>query len=254
LVYGGNGAIATTLTFTGGSGSPYGGNNIRSAVPNASGNAVWTVGHENTSGSPNGVYYLTGSSQTQLVADNLRTVDIFGGQLYTTTASGSNTRASTVGTGLPTTAGQSFGSLNGLPTSGTGYGSIQIFDLDNAVTGFDTIYLANGTDIEKYSLVGAVWTLNNSVTATGSILDFTAAYDGSEVDIFAVTGSDLVGLSDATGYNSNISASFGSSLLAAGANYAFRGIDYAPIPEPGTWALIGFGSAFVLWRKRRRKA
>jgi hypothetical protein len=72
------------------------------------------------------------------------------------------------------------------------------------------------------------------------------------VDIFAVTATDLYRLTDTAGYNNNITSSFGSSLLSAGTNYAFRGIDVAPIPEPSTWAmLVGGLAALILLRRRR---
>ena len=255
LVYGANGSLTNTLTFTGGAGSPYGANNIRGAVPTSDGTAVWTAGHESTSGTPNGFYYLTGSSETQLVSANVRTVDIFGGQLYGTTAAGSDTRAFTIGTGLPTTTGQTLGALNGLPTSGTSYGSMQIFDLDSTVSGFDTIYLSNGNNIEKYSLVGSTWTLNNTANAGAAIMDFTASLSGSTVDIYAVTATDLFSLADTTGYNANITATFSTSLLSAGSNYVFRGIDFAPVPEPTTWALLAGGlTILTIFRRRRNQA
>jgi hypothetical protein len=253
LVYDNLGNINTTLYFTGGPGSPYGGNNIRGAIPTADGTAAWTAGDESTFGTPNGFYYLTGSSETQLVSGNVRTVDIFGGQLYGTTAAGTDTRAFTVGTGLPTTTGQTIGALTGLPTTGGNYGSMQIFDLDTTVTGFDTIYLSNGTGIEKWSLVSGTWTLNNTVTAAGTLMDFTAIQTGSTVDIYGVTATDLFSLTDTAGYNANISGTFGSSLLSAGTNYAFRGIDVAPIPEPSTWALLAGGLAVLTLLRRRRR-
>jgi hypothetical protein len=250
LVYNNQGNIQTTLTFTGGSGSPYAGNNIRGAIPTADGTAAWTAG-TGSSGS-NGTFYLTGSSETQLVGGNFRTVDIFGGQLYGTTAAGTNTRAFTIGSGLPTTSGQTIGNLPGLPTSGDTYSSMQLLDLDSTVTGFDTIYLSTNSAIEKYSLVGGTWTLNNSVTLS-NLMDFTAIQNGTTVDIYAVTATALYRLTDTAGYNANINGTFGSSLLSAGSNYFFRGIDVSPIPEPTTWALVA-GSLMVLtiFRRRRR--
>jgi hypothetical protein len=251
LVYDNLGNVNTTLTFTSGSGAPYSGNNIRSAIPTADGTAAWTAG--TGSGGSSGTFYLTGTSETQLVGGNFRTVEIFGGQLYGTTAAGSNTRAFTIGSGLPTTTGQTISNLTGLPTTGGNYGSMQIFDLDSNVAGFDTIYLSNGSGIEKYSLVSGTWTLNNTATAAGTLMDFTAIQNGSTVDIYAVTATDLFRLTDTAGYNVNISGTFGSSLLSAGTNFAFRGIDVAPVPEPSTWALLaGSLTVLTIFRRRRR--
>jgi hypothetical protein len=251
LVYDNLGNVNSTLTFTGGSGAPYSGNNIRSAIPTADGTAAWTAG--TGSGGSSGTFYLTGTSETQLVGGNFRTVEIFGGQLYGTTAAGSNSRAFTIGSGLPTTSGQSIGAMTGLPITGGNYGSMQLFDLDANVAGFDTIYLSNGNAIEKYSLVSGIWTLNNTATAAGSLMDFTAIQNGSTVDIYAVTASDLFRLTDTAGYNANISGTFGSSLLNAGTNFFFRGIDVAPVPEPTTWALLAGGLTVLTILRRRRR-
>lgn len=246
------GNISNTFTFTGGAGSPYGGNNIRGAIPNTAGTGVWTAGHENTTGTPNGFYFLDSSSETQLVSGNVRTVEIFDGQLYGTTAAGTSTRAFTIGSGLPVTANQTITDLTGLPTSGSNYGSMQIFDLDTLIPGFDTIYLSNGNNIEKWSFVSGTWTLNNSVNAGAAVMDFTASVSGSTVSIYAITASDLFSLTDATGYNANITSSFSSSLLNAGTNYAFRGIDFAPVPEPATWILLTLGAMALILRRKFR--
>jgi hypothetical protein len=249
LVYGLDGTVFNTLTFSGGAGSPYGGGSIRGATPNASGTAVWAVGQEGTTGTPNGVYALSGSSETQLLSGNFRSVDIFQGQLYGTTASGTDTRAFTVGMGLPVVSGQTLGSLAGLPVTGSGYGSVQMFDLDGS-SGLDTLYISNSNDIEKWSLVAGTWTFNNTVTSAFSIMDFTAVWNGTAVDLYAVTASDLFHVSDGSGYNSNMSSSFSSSLLSAGSNHAFRGIDFTPIPEPSAAFLGGVGLLMLLRHRR----
>lgn len=248
LIYDSSGSLANSLTFV--AGGPYAHSNIRGAIPTTTGNGAWTAG-TNASGA-NGTYYIDGSGSAQIASGNFRSVEIFDHQLYGTTAAGSHSRAFTIGTGLPTSGPASLGNFNGLPATGSYYVSMQLFDLNTTVAGFDTIYLSNGTNIEKWSLVGGTWSFNNAVSAPSPIMDFTASFNGSSVHIFAVTASNLYGLSDSSGYNGNISGSFGSSLRSAGSSYFFRGIDFAPIPESATWALFGIGAAFLLWRKRRR--
>ncbi|GAB4183067.1 MAG: hypothetical protein Fur0032_24090 [Terrimicrobiaceae bacterium] len=59
------------------------------------------------------------------------------------------------------------------------------------------------------------------------------------MNLYTVTETDLFGLTDTTGHNANISGSFGSSLLAAGANYAFRGNNFAPHPRANNMGTVG---------------
>lgn len=51
-------------------------------------------------------------------------------------------------------------------------------------------------------------------------------------------------------YAFNAEASGGTGGLEG--NFSFSGEAFASVPEPSTWALIGLGSAFVLWRMRRK--
>src|SRR6185436_4191692 len=90
------------------------GTNVRSAVTN-DGTQFW-VG-----GAANGVVYLllgtTGGVAILNAPTNVRNVEIFGGQLYGTSGSGTFVNVFTVGTGLPITAGQTATSLPGMPVA-----------------------------------------------------------------------------------------------------------------------------------------
>jgi hypothetical protein len=106
----GNVNLTTALT------DAYSGNNIRSAVADNSGN-IWTGGTASAANGP-GVRATTlgGTTSTQLstTVTNIRVVGIYNGQLYCTTQSGSNIGINTVGTGLPTTSGQTIALLPGI--------------------------------------------------------------------------------------------------------------------------------------------
>jgi hypothetical protein len=115
------------------------GNNPRAAV-SPDGLRIWLAG------AAGGVRYTTfgASSSQQLSTDskNVQFVGIFGGQLYASSQKG-DLRIATVGSGLPTTAGQSMVNLPGFPTVGAPDGFF-FADLDGT-PGFDTLYVADDT-------------------------------------------------------------------------------------------------------------
>jgi hypothetical protein len=176
-----------------------------------------------------------GSTQLSSAPTNLRQANIFGGQLYVSTASGSTVRIGTVGTGEPTTAGQTITNLPGFPTAGSPY-AFFFADLSAGVTGVDTLYVASddAAALTKYSLVGGTWMPNGTVgTDAQNYRGLTGSVSGSTVTLYATrNGNQLVSLVDSSGYNGAFSGA--PTLLAtAAALTAFRGIALAPIPEPG---------------------
>ncbi len=254
-------------------------NNPRSAVT-TDGNSIWITG------AAGGVRYATAgsSTSTQLVPTapqtltNFRQVNIFAGQLYASTNnnnSGANSvPLGTVGTGTPTTAGQTFTGLPGLPNVTGGGASSSEFsyffaDLDGS-PGVDTLYVAddgsNATfaGLDKFSLISGVWTSNGKIGASTDAYRGLAGFVGSDgtVHLFATRrggsgatgGGELVAINDASGFNGAFSGA--PTLLATAAtNEAFRGVAYVPIvvPEPATvWlSLVGGGLGCAIVRRRR---
>src|SRR2546426_1933391 len=90
--------------------------NPRSAIM-TNGNDIWV------SGAAGGVRYTTAgsttSTQLSTTPTNTRDLQIAGGQLYVSTSSGTTIRVRTVGSGTPTTSGQTITNLPGIPTSST---------------------------------------------------------------------------------------------------------------------------------------
>ena len=184
---------------------------------------------------------------------NLRNTDIFNGQLYVSTASGTAVRIGTVGTGLPTTSGQTITNLPGFPTTGTEPYEFTLFDLDASVAGPDTLYLADDGAVDaiaKFSLVGGSWAPNGTIALTAP-RGLTGFASGSTVSLFATNATGLSALTDASGYNATISGTL-TPLATAPTNTAFRGLALAPIPEPGTLlsALLGGAGLLALIRRR----
>jgi hypothetical protein len=234
---------STALTDWSDGGSP------RSVI-STNGSNLWLVGAAGgvrlaTPGS-------TTSSEVSTTVTNLRHVDIFDGQLYISTASGTAMRIAQVGTGTPTTPGQTMTSLPGVPTSGGSPVGFFMADLSTSVTGLDTLYVADdGAGLLKYSLVGGTWTATGTVGANAD--DFrgvTGTVSGSEVTLYLSGPGAISRFVDITGYNGTVSGS-ATVLANAPANTAFKGMDFAPVPEPSTLGIAGLLGVFALARRRR---
>ena len=212
------------------------GNNPRS-VASVDGSSVWLTGG---AGGIRFANFGAGTSvQLSTTVVNLRQVNIFGGQLFVSDASGSAVRVGTVGSGLPTTSGQTISNLPGFPTStGSPYGFF-LADLDPNTPGLDVAYVADdGVGLLKYSLVGGTWIANGTLgAAADAYRGLTGSVSGNTVTLYstrkggsgATGGGELVQVIDAGGYNTALSGT--PALLAtAAANTAFRGVAFAPQP------------------------
>ena len=234
----GSGTIDTTTALSDAYSGTAGNNaNIRGVI-STDGNDIWTTGTAPTANAATaGIRYTTlGSTTTTQLSTtqtNLRATNIFGGQLYVS-AGLAALRLGAVGTGTPTTSGQTITSIPGFPTVGGGTPSSpsQFFfaDLDSGVAGVDTLYISDdtgaGSGVQKYSLVGGTWTANGFV-ALATTRGLTGSVSGSSVTLYVTNGGTLQTLTDTSGYNSTINGTF-TSLATAGANTAFRGVAFVP--------------------------
>jgi len=225
-----NGNVDTTTGLT----DAATGNNPRSAI-STDGTNLWIAG------AGGGIRFATlgGSTSVQLstTVANLRQAAIFAGQIYVSDSSGSAVRLGPVGTGLPTTSGQTITNLPGFAAStGSPYGFF-FADLDPTTPGVDVLYVADDSiGLTKYSLVGGTWIANGTVgTGTDAYRGLTGVVSGGSVTLFAVRGGgsgatgggELVSLGDAAGYN----GAFGgtpTSIVKAPTMVSFRGVALAP--------------------------
>ncbi len=207
------------------------------------GTNFWTVGANG------GVMYVpfgnvatvapTQLTTTQL---NIRTVSISNGQLFIGGNTAGVTGIASVGSGTPSTAGQSATNLTNAATM-TPVG-FAFFNLETAITGTanDVLYVADNTAnaIRKFSLVSNTWVENTpSITATNGINGLTGSVVAGKVVLYATIGftqginignNSVQTLTDESGYNLPISRSL-TDLTApavAGVNYVFRGISFTP--------------------------
>jgi hypothetical protein len=195
-----------------------------------------------------GTYYTQfgNLATTQLNTGTVNNINITSGQLYVSQAS-SPRKVGTVGTGLPTTSGQTISTLPGLPSGAPK--QFAFADLDPGVPGVDVLYAADQVfggpgGIIKYSLVNGSWVSNGSVGTTNDLYDgLTIKVSGNSVTIFATRqggnnstngGGDLIKLVDASGYNGTLT---GTSTVIAITNTdkaIFKGVALVPQPAPFT--------------------
>jgi hypothetical protein len=162
-------------------------------------------------------------------------VNIFGGQLYASDSSGSAVRAETVGTGLPTTAGQTITNLPGFPTADSPY-AYYFAHLNSGVAGLNTLYVAEDTtgggQIQKYELIGGNWTAEGTITAS-AVRGLAGVTDGTIVTLHGTTGGSgatgggaLYTFTDTTG-TATVSGS-AATIATASNDKAFRGVVFIP--------------------------
>ncbi|MBF9144120.1 IPT/TIG domain-containing protein [Hymenobacter properus] len=180
---------------------------------------------------------------------NIRGVNIFGGNLYVSAASGAFQGIAQVGTGLPTTSGQTITALPGFPTA-TGPSPYGFYaaDLSTTVPGIDVIYIADdrtATDggIQKWSLVGGTWAFNGSMAASPAVairgLDGNTTSTG--VSLVASGNGGIYFVTDNTGYNvAPPTTPLTAVVPAPGSNAVFRGVAFAPVAATAAPTITSF--------------
>ncbi|MBL8756197.1 MAG: hypothetical protein JNK15_23080 [Planctomycetes bacterium] len=209
-------------------GDAYTGNNFRS-VASVDGTSFWTAG-TGTAPTPGArhVAALGASTSTQLssTVTNLRCINIWNGQLYCSSSSGAFLGVSTVGTGLPTTTGQTITSI----TTGTGASAYDFWFADA-----NTLYVAddrtNGNGgIQKWTWNGSAWVLAYTLApnATTGCRGLSGHVQGGVATLFATTTSalaEVVSVVDAG------SGSPFTTLVTAATNTAFRDVQFVRTPS-----------------------
>jgi predicted extracellular nuclease len=217
------------------------------SVASTNGTDLWLSGGS-SGASGTGVRYTTYGSTTatdltSTTLNNVRAVAIFGGQLYLSSGSGTNTfkGVDTVGTGLPTSGAQTVTRLLGLSdaVNPSTYGFF-LADLSADVAGVDTLYMADDDTttqggvgvggLKKFSLVNGTWVSNGTVGAgANKYRGLTGSVNGTSVTLFIIQNAlDLAVLTDASGYNGAF-AGTPTVVTSAGTNTAFRGVALTPV-------------------------
>ena len=199
-----------------------------------------------------GVWYYDGANYIQLTTafSAIRTLEVFNEQLYFTTAE-SPAGVYQVGSGLPTTAGQSVSLLIATP-SPRGFSISPDAKLayvadDQSVNG------QTGGGIQKWTYANGIWTkiYTHGLRANGLLVDYTPLIPVIYASSFLVSpGQDnnkLLMLTD-TGLNASA-----QELSAAGTHFIFKGLDFCPAAAPAAPQITqveqpsctsGFGKVF----------
>ncbi len=260
-----SGSVDTTTALTDAytSGGAASNANIRSAV-SSDGTQFWTTGTAAAATTASaGVRYsvLGGTTSTQLSSTptNTRVVGIANGQLYVTTASGSNIGVNSIGTGLPTSSGETTSLLPGF-SAATGTGTASPYDFwfkdANTVYVADDRTQASGGGIQKwlFNSGSGNWELAYTL-ATGS-----GSNSGARALAGSIVGADTILYATTTAASANrlvkiVDSGAGavySDLATAPTNTAFRGVEFvaASVGVPGDYNGDGKVDAadYVLWR------
>ncbi|HEV7427102.1 MAG TPA: lamin tail domain-containing protein, partial [Thermoanaerobaculia bacterium] len=194
----------------------------------------------------------TAATQLSTSPTNIRYVNVFNGQLYLSTSSGTFQGVATLGSGTPTTSGQTTTLLPGFPTA-AGPSSYGFFfaDLDAAVAGVDTVYVADdratasGGGLQKWTFDGTTWTLRGTLTAglSNGLRGLTGSVSGTNVTFYATDAAGtthLVTATDTSGPAATINGTF-TTVATAAANTAFRSVAFAPFiagPAPVVSSIV----------------
>lgn len=225
----------------------YSGNNPRGAVT-VDGSGFWMSG--TGSSASGGIWYVQDTTDTQVydTINNLRVPNIFGGDLYFSTSSG--TRGVYAFTGLPTTSGAP---------------ATLVFEVGSTASPYDFAVSPSGTlvyvaddrtsaagGIQRWEFDGSAWNLSYTLgTGVGNVgaRGLTVDWSGATPVLFAITAESsanrLIRIED-TGAGAEP-----VTLATAGVNTIFRGVDFTPVPEPGTLALLLLGGGALAWHRRR---
>ena len=241
-----NGTINTTTSMTDG----FSAGSIRSAAT-VDGNSFWAGG----AGTGGGTRYVTlGGTTSTLVSaapTNTRGTAIYNSQLYTSSQSGTNIGVSTVGSGLPTTVGNTTTILSGTATNAdlTNPQGFVFADMDGNGTP-EVLYVADGNlGIVKFSNNGGVWTKRGSLPnpSARASAGLGLQMSGTDRVLFICLGTssspanEIYKFVDNSAAESNITSSGTDIILACGSpiitsssptTMLFKGVSFAPVNVP----------------------
>ncbi|HTQ68314.1 MAG TPA: hypothetical protein VMI13_06435, partial [Solirubrobacteraceae bacterium] len=214
-------------------------NNPRSAT-SSDGTKIWVGGAgKSTTG---GVHFAnlkeTTSTTTNAVDSNVRQVEVYNGQLYTS-ADPSKTgeiKVAKVGTGLPTGESNAITNLpfetETAPKQPYAYTFLSLGLTNNP----DTLYVADGEEgrnaIVKYCLISGKWVEEGSVELP-FVTGVSARDTNGLVTLYATSGGEkglegrLYKISDASGFGGTFT-DVPEEIYATPVNEGFRGVAFAP--------------------------
>jgi hypothetical protein len=225
-----DGTVDTTTALA----DAYTGNNFRCATT-VDGASFWTSG-TGTAPTP-GVRFVaalgaTTSTQLSTTVTNIRCVDIANGQLYCSSSSGAFVGVSTVGTGLPTTSGQTIAALPGFPiTSGPSAYDFYFADASTLYVADDRVNGSGG--IQKWTLSAGTWGLAYTLAPALNVgcRGLSGNVGTAGVTLFATTTANTV----VSVVDTGIGSAF-NTVLTGAANTALRDVQFVRTPASLTFS------------------
>jgi hypothetical protein len=222
---------AVTTTF-------YGGNNMRGGASDGIRN-FWGAG------AASGTVYLGTGTPAQISSVNSISAQDIGGNLFYSSA-----KAATPG----------IYEISGAPTSGTATPTLLLANAGPSAFTFNAnmtvAYVANtgsgaNGGVTRYNFSGGVWTVAYTLDSNTAMNGVVADFSGTAPVIYATTedGTSLVEITDA-----GAGTTSGATVLdTAGTNEDFRGLEFAPVPEPSALTLAGLGLAGLIGFRRHNQ-
>lgn len=228
----------------------FSGNGFRSSLTDNANN-YWGIANGG------GLFYFGNTASAATVAPNPannRVMNTVNNNILWSTGSG------TVGiysvSGFPTAAATTNAVII---TAGSGTGTASPYDFAlnaNLTLAYvaDDRSIANGGGIQRWDFDGTTWTLTytlgtgtaSTVGARGLAVDFTGVTPLIYATTAETSNNRLILVADAG------AASAATTLASAGANRAFRGLDFAPaVPEPSSLSLLFLGALGLSLARRR---
>jgi autotransporter-associated beta strand protein len=259
--YSGNVGTTTTASVekTGGGTLTLAGENTFSGGLTISGGTV-VANHSQALGS--GTVTLAGGSLQLASGVSLNNTLAFTGSNNVLTGSGTFNSSLTVATGLTLSPGNSPGTMtftNGLTLDGGGALTIDIANLyGSAGTDWDLVHLSNGLfAMANTNTAGDRFTITiNSLTSSSGGTGMLGSNSDAPASLMilstpqTITGFDANAFTLVTNFTSPTPGVFSLSV-GGNANTALM-LNFTPVPEPSTYALLGLGLALVGWQLRRR--
>ncbi len=221
-------------------------------------------------GLPNIVTTIAATTPLVANTNNLTQIQVVNGNLFASSTTGTPGRSiHQIGTGLPTTTGQTLSASFPSQTATDQYNSFGFARLGAGTswnnTGFDTIYAvdndtAAGSTVQKWSFDGTTWNATGNISVFGANNITIRKNSAASIDLFVTTQTDVAAtlstiraITDTSGFSGTLSGSFTTILTGTG-NEGFLGIAYTPVPEPGTVLAISAATVALVGAVRRLRS
>ena len=213
-----------------------------------------------------GTRYVTdpiATTSTQINSVNARNANIFNNQLYVSSGSGTNTTrgVNEVGEGLPTTTGQTMTRLPGMTDAVSASSWDFFFASDHVLYVVDDGSSATTGGLQKWVLDDNTgnWSQVYKVATDGTVnfgIRSLAGYlDGSGNAVLFATNNQtttrLLTLTDPIANTTLAAGQVWTGIYTAPTNTQIRGVEFIPIPEPGSVTLLLGAGAMLIVRRRR---